>query len=234
MGQKVLFVWDRAGLDYKAWAEWKGKNGMYFLTREKSNCALIKCGDLPFDRDDELNAGVVRNEQVGSNTCPMIRRVIFLNPENGEELVFLTNLPVTIPPGVIAQLYFMRWRIEKSYDVLKNKLHETKSWAASANAKEAHASFLVLGYNLCTLLHQKLVREHNLVDRSNKKKRAKRETVLNETAKSLGLVVPKLRQELQAATQLSVKYWRWIRSQLQIPTPWKTALASLQHVYAHF
>lgn len=234
VGQKVLYIWDRAGLDYRAWAKWKSGSGIYFVTREKSNCALIKCGNLPFDQNDGLNAGVVSNEQVGSETCPMIRRVTFLNPENGEELVFLTNLPVTIPPGVIAQLYFMRWRIEKCYDVFKNKLYERKSWAASVEAKEAHASFLVLGYNLCWLLHQKLEREHDLVDRSNEKKRAKREIELSEIAKSFGLVVPKLRQELLAATQLSVKYWRWIRSQLQIPTPWRTALASLQYVYAHF
>ena len=67
----------------------------------------------------------------------MIRRVTFISPDNGEQLVFLTNLPTSIPPGVIAQLYFLRWRIEKSFDVFKNKLHERKSWIKNvANEKK--------------------------------------------------------------------------------------------------
>ena len=71
----------------------------------------------------------------------MIRRISFRSPDNGEVFVFLTNLPASIPPRVIAQLYLMRWRIEKRFDVFKNKLYERKSWAKSDAAKEAHGSF---------------------------------------------------------------------------------------------
>ena len=233
-GQKVLYIWDRAGLDYGAWARWKQGSGIYFLTREKSNTAFTKCGYLDYDKGASLNAGVLADEQGAPGNSQMIRRITFISPDNGEELVFLTNLPNIIPPGVIAQLYFMRWRIEKSFDVLKNKLYEHKSWAKSEEAKKAHASFLVLAYILGWLLHQKIEFDENIEDEANTKKRGKRVKELKEQAENHNLLVPELHKTLQVATQLSVKYWRWIRSQLRISTPWQAALSSLRKVYARF
>lgn len=233
-GQKVLYVWDRAGLDYRAWSRWKQGSGIYFLSREKSNTAFMKCGHLPFDREDPINAGVVSNEQGAPGDGIMLRRITFISPDNGEELAFLTNLPNTIPPGVVAQLYFMRWRIEKSFDVFKNKLHEQKAWAKSEAAKEAHAGFLVLAYNLGWLLHQKLEREEDIQDQTNDKKRGKRSEELRKKTEMEKRQLPELRKSLQVTTQLSVKYWRWIRSQLRNPTSWPAALNSLRLVYASF
>lgn len=233
-GQKVLYIWDRAAIDYRAWERWKQGSGIYFLSREKSNTAFIKCGHLEFAQDDDLNAGILSDEQGGPSGGSMIRRVIIRSPDNGQPIAFLTNLPVSIPPGVIAQLYFMRWRIEKSFDVFKNKLAEKKSWAKSEAAKEAHAAFLVLAYNLGWLLHSKLEKEYGITDEAAHKKRNARKQELMEEAKIHDWAVPKLRQTVQAVTQLSVKYWRWIRSLLRTPTPWKQALESLRYVYAHF
>jgi hypothetical protein len=233
-GQKVLYIWDRAGLDYGVWQRWKQGSGIYFLSREKSNTAFIKCGHLPFDQNDSLNAGVVSDEQGAPGGGHMIRRVTFISPDNGEQLVFLTNLPASIPPGVIAQLYFLRWRIEKSFDVFKNKLHERKSWVKNESAKEAHAGFLVLSYNLGWQLHRELEREEGVKNVVNEKKQVKRQEALETRAKKLGLILPKLRQGVQAATQLSVIYWRWLRSELRIPTPWTAALSKLRQTYEHF
>lgn len=72
-GRKVLHVWDcpslrsrpavrlrwrgaavtarqQAGIDFNQWHKWKQGSGIYMLSRCKANMALIKCGDLPFDR----------------------------------------------------------------------------------------------------------------------------------------------------------------------------------------
>ena len=57
---------------------------------------------------------------------------------------------------------------------------------------------------------------------------------LSITAKSQGRAVPKLRQSLQQSSQLSVKYWRWIRSQVRKTTSWIQALDGLRLVYAAF
>jgi hypothetical protein len=84
-------------------------------------------------------------------------------------------------PGVVAQLYFMRWRIGKSFDALKNKLHEVKAWALSLEAKRMEATFIVLAYNLSQLLHEKVEEDqgnddpdHPHRDRAAEKKRENR------------------------------------------------------------
>jgi len=35
-GRKVLYVWDRAGIDFQQWYHWKHTGGLYFLSREPS------------------------------------------------------------------------------------------------------------------------------------------------------------------------------------------------------
>jgi hypothetical protein len=36
-GQKVLYLWDRACIDYQFWNQAKALKGIYFVTMEKSN-----------------------------------------------------------------------------------------------------------------------------------------------------------------------------------------------------
>jgi hypothetical protein len=61
---------------------------------------------------------------------------------------------MNLPPGLIAHLYPRRWRIEKVFDGLKNKLNEKKSWAVSHVAKAAQAEFLFLTHNLLRRLEE--------------------------------------------------------------------------------
>ena len=67
-GRKVLHVWDRAGIDFRQWYKWKQGSGIYLLSRCKTNMALLPCGKLPFDGADAINAGVLRDELVGTAT----------------------------------------------------------------------------------------------------------------------------------------------------------------------
>jgi hypothetical protein len=122
----------------------------------KSNHRFQKCGNHPFDKEDPINAGVVSDEQVGNGAGQIIRRITYIIPETGEEKQFITSLGHKIPPGVVVQLYFMRWRIEKSFDEIKNKLYEQKAWAKSNESKMMQAKFIELAYNLAKLLNQKI------------------------------------------------------------------------------
>jgi hypothetical protein len=38
---KVLYIWNRAGIDFRQWFKWK-ENGIYFLSREKENMKLCR------------------------------------------------------------------------------------------------------------------------------------------------------------------------------------------------
>jgi len=151
-GQKVLYIWDRAGIDFAQWYRWKNTSGIYFLSRVKENMVLEHPLPNSYDKSDPVNEGILGDDMVSHSGGTMIRRVRFIIPETGEVMEFLTNLGTNISPGMVAQLYFMRWRIEKSFDELKNKLYETKAWAMSTTAKKTQAAFIVLTYNLSQLL----------------------------------------------------------------------------------
>ena len=132
-GKKTLYVWDKAGIDFLQWYRWKQASGIYFLSLEKSNMVPMSPAALEFDREDPMNAGVISDELAGYGDVAQLRRITYLCPETGQELIFLTNLndPKKYPPGLIAQLYRMRWDIEKVFDVFKNKFGEIKAWAVS-------------------------------------------------------------------------------------------------------
>ena len=52
---------------------------------------------------------------------------VHIDPETEEEIAFYSTLPISIRPGVICWLYFLRWRIGKAFDCFKNALGEKKS-----------------------------------------------------------------------------------------------------------
>jgi hypothetical protein len=232
-GRKVLYVWDRAGIDFNQWHKWKQGSGIYMLSRCKANMALIKCGDLPIDRADPVNAGVVSDELVGSASGGvLLRRVTFLDVLTGTSYQYLTNLlESSVPPGVIAHLYKMRWEIEKSFDEVKNKLGEKKAWASSATAKSMQAQFICLSLNLLQLIEHGLSQE-GIVNQPEVKRRAARLEVAQKQAKNQNTVLPRMLVMMQHMTQHSVKLIRWVGAQLWLNVPWKTACAALVALYA--
>lgn len=232
-GRKVLYVWDRAGIDFMQWHRWKQGSGIYMLSRCKVNMALIKCADLPFDRADPINAGVQADELVGSATggVPM-RRVTFFDVVGGITYEYLTNLlDSSVAPGVLAHLYKMRWNIEKSFDEVKNKLGEKKAWASSATAKSMQAQFICLSVNLLQLLEHELEKA-GISNAPEKKRRAGRLEQAKAMAASQKRELPKALLLMQQITQHSVKLIRWVATQLWLHVPWKEACAALIALYA--
>ena len=80
-GRKVLYIWDRAGIDFLQWFKWK-ESGIYFLSREKENMKLTIVGIHPFDRADPINQGVLSDEIVATSVGVTVRRVIYQDPRN--------------------------------------------------------------------------------------------------------------------------------------------------------
>ncbi len=158
---KVLYVWDWAGIDFRQWHLWQHTGALYFLRREKENMQLAPIGENAWDRADPRNAGVLADELVATSQGVSVRRVRYHCVLRGEEFSFLTS-EYTLPPGVIAHLYRLRWEIEKTFDELKNKLGESKAWASAANAKAMQAHFLCLAHNLMILCEADLARVHGV------------------------------------------------------------------------
>jgi len=78
-------------------------------------------------------------KSVATSVGVTVRRVIYQDPETGTNYAHLTNLPPTIPPGIVALLNKSRWDVEKVFDEFKNTLGEINSWASTANAKTCQA-----------------------------------------------------------------------------------------------
>jgi hypothetical protein len=231
-GRKVIHVYDRAGIDFAQWFKWKHGSGIYLISRTKTNMVLEVCGQLPFARDEGVNAGVLADELVSPSYGEMLRRVTFHDVHSGRTFEYLTNLiDSNIPPGVIAQLYKMRWDIEKSFDEMKNKLMEQKAWATSATAKEMQAQFICMTLNLVSLLAHTLEVEEGITNiaESRRKQSRTEEAIAREI--DAGLAGPSPWQMVQNFTQHSVKLYRWIAARMWSTNLWSLACEALRRLY---
>lgn len=231
-GRKVLYIWDRAGNDFLQWFKWK-ENGIYFASREKENMKLEIVGIHPFDSANPINQGVISDEMAATSVGVSVRRVIYQDPETGITYSYLTNLPSSIPPGIVALLYKCRWDVEKIFDEFKNKLGETKSWASTANAKTCQARLLCLTHNLMTLMEEQIFRETGIRNEAETKRKAQTLANRDKDSKSKGrdgLTV--LQKAIQRLTQRTVKFIRWLKNHLDSKRTWTQALARLAKIYA--
>jgi hypothetical protein len=232
-GRKVLYIWDKAGIDFLQWHKWKHRAGIYFISREKENMNLIMMGQLPFDRQAPINAGVLSYDYVGCSAGVAMSRVKYQCPVTGKKFNFITSLS-NISPGLIAYLYKLRWDIEKIFDEVKNKLSEKKAWATSDTAKTMQAQFICLAHNLMLIFDRYL--EQNGIE--NKKENDRRKARLDKALKNISGIdrkkLPLFLTTPKQATQRSVKFIRWLRNHLFTNTSWAEAMGSLRRIYAIF
>ena len=230
-GRKVIWIWDPAGISYTQWYKWKASAGIYFLSRPKTNMIINHVADRPWDKADPINVGVERDGLLTEGPQTPIRLVVFRDPATGKQYKFITNI-MDLAPGVIAQLYRMRWDIEKIFDSFKNKLMETKAWAKTTVAKSMQANFMCLATNLATLFEHQIEQEHGVSNAPEAKRRAQRREKEKTEAEKKGKELPILHQTLVRATQTSVKFIRWLLCHLWKPTSWEASLKRLRRSYA--
>lgn len=231
-GRKVLWAWDRAITDFRLWHHLKQTRGIYFITRQKDNFAPMPCGLRQFDARLPVNHGIRSDELVGHGSSSVaIRRITFLDPLSGKTYLFLTN-EMTLPPGLLALIYKMRWDIEKAFDQAKNKFGEKKSWASSATAKAMQAHFLCLAHNLALLQEHQLARQEGITNVAEHSRKSRRLAADRKNVHEAGAQCPPALQSLQRFTQRSLKFIRWLRMFLFLPAPWERMLAILRRLYA--
>ena len=74
-----------SGLFFVFWQKAKKTAGLYFISLEKSNMKLMRCGHRPFDREDPRTAGVIDDELVGpgGGSGAVFRRITYIDPVTG-------------------------------------------------------------------------------------------------------------------------------------------------------
>ena len=233
-GRQVLYVWDCAGIDIRQWYRWKQSAGVYFLSRSKDLMKITTYGELDFDRNDPLNAGVLTDEHAATQTGGvMIRQIRYCCPHTGKEYTFITN-HMKIRPGVLAWLYLRRWDIEKTYDTFKNKLSEQQAWASSATAKRMQAQFLCLAHNLMVLLESQLSNGLGVDNKKETKRCLKRITESRQRCRNNGQQRSPLYENPAKRSQLTLKFIRWLRHHLRTNSLMIDAIRSLRQVYTMF
>ncbi len=182
---------------------------------------------LEWNKEDERNAGVLKDERVKSSNNVVLRRVTYKDSVTGKEYRFITN-EFTLPPGLIAFLYKVRWDIEKIFDPIKNKLIEQKAWAKSQTAKIQQAHFITLAHNLMVLLNHQIETQEGIMDQKSQSKRTQRRAEEVKQAQENGAPFNSLVQAWKRLTQRCFQFIRWLRYCLENPTPWREAIDLLR------
>ena len=165
-GQSAPTVWvlDRAYHDKAFWSQMWRDRGVVMITRMKANMRPVHRCPLPVDREDPVNSGVTGHYLIGlEGAYGSMFEVTYTDPETGEDFAFLSSAEFP-RPGMVAWLYFLRWRIEKLYDTFKNRLGETKAWATGANAAQCQASLITMTHNFLRLLEALLSHQCGVSD----------------------------------------------------------------------
>jgi len=120
--KKTIVVADKAYIDTQYWEQCKAMkhNGMYVITLMKENMKPEHEEDEDFDKGNPMNCGVKSVSRVTFKSGGIFRKIVFIDPETLSEYTYLTTVE-NVQPGLIAFLYLWRWKIEKLFDVFKNK-----------------------------------------------------------------------------------------------------------------
>ena len=174
---RPLLVYDKAGADaeYMQEKSFLDRNGFDMISRRKENMRLAVVSIGRFDKDDKVNAGVMRDDEVRLANGVELRMVTYRCPESGELYEFITT-ERKLRPGVIAWLYFMRWRIEKVFDVFEQKLGQKKAWVTDTPANSARpcqAGFICMAYNILLFVQTLLREDAGVTDVKSAEKREK-------------------------------------------------------------
>ena len=229
-GQKILYVWDKACIDYSLWLNAKSQKGIYFSTLEKSNSSAKTIRiHTEIDYTDQRNDGIHSDEIVATSGGYELRRIIYTNPADGKRYSYLTN-DFSLPAWIHVLLYKHRWDIEKTFDTFKTKLIEKRSWASSKTAKKTHALFLCLTHNLMLIQEEHLKHSEGLSDEVEAKKKQIRERT-RVTGMRKKYKNNFINTFFQRASQRTLRFIRWLRNALSNRASYEASLADLADVW---
>lgn len=119
-----MIVIDRGYLDYALYARWTGQ-GVWFVTRARTNMdyRVVEFADVREGSGVLEDARIeLASEHAQRQGCTVpLRRIVYQDPETGDELVFLTN-HLRLAASTIARVYKDRWQIETFFRTLKQNL----------------------------------------------------------------------------------------------------------------
>jgi len=153
----AYYIFDRAYVDYKRlYRITKAK--AYFVVRAKSN---IKFNRMYSNKVDKATG--IKYDQIGkiegfytSKDYPKkLRKVKFVDKEDGKTLVFLTN-NFELSAKDIALLYKQRWQVELFFKWIKQHLKVKTFWGRTENAVRIQINIAIITYCLISIIAKDL------------------------------------------------------------------------------
>lgn len=152
-----IYVMDRGYLDYKRLYAIE-KRGAFFISRTTKSTKLRRLYSNKVDKD----SGVVYDQivtfvtkEARRNYPGKLRRIKYIDPENGKQLIFLTN-NMDLPAETIAKLYKARWRVELFFKWIKQHLRIKTFYGTSENAVKTQIWVAIATYLLVTIVKKRL------------------------------------------------------------------------------
>ncbi len=223
----TLLVIDPVAVDFEFLRGAKFKGGFTVITRTKQNLVTREARPLEWNRKDRRNQGVLSDERVRFGEPGEFRRIRYQDPETGEIHELLTT-EFHLPPGIIAQLYRLRWDIEKFFDVCENLLDEKRAWGSGPVPAQVQNEFLVLVHNLFLLLSGRLEVEEGIRDEKVETKYEAALKVRNKVAHSQGKTVSPWVRALRRMTRWSSQFTRWIQDAILYDWDWCRGIEKLK------
>ena len=227
-GEITMLVWDKACIDYMEWENLKHK-GIRFITMEKSNSAAEVVGELPFNKKDPRNEGIVSDQLVGV-FCGVeaLRRIVYINPEDGKKYTYLTN-EIKTSAFLLVLMYKLRWDIEKIFYQLKSKMEERKSWGTPVETKKAHAMFECIAHNLALLLEDDIKKSEGIHDEVEVEKSVAR--LKSKESKKNKKQSSYINTIVLRCSHRTMRFIRWLRNKIYRSTPLSQSLARLRELW---
>lgn len=145
-------VCDRAYVDY-VFLNDLNKQGVFFVTRMKSNCRfrVIECRQTDRTRGHICDQIIRLKSKRGQCYEETLRRISYNDPDTGKKLVFLTNR-FDLATQTICDLYKARWKVELFFRTMKQHLRIKKFLGTSVNAVKAQILSALIAYLLVQII----------------------------------------------------------------------------------
>ena len=233
--RKMICLLDMAYWDGPYWQEAKTlkQNGMYVITLMKDSLRPTEEVALEFDQKHPYNVGVESVSEVTFKSGAISTKIVFRDPETKAKYVYLTTLS-KVHPGLVAHLYLHRWKIEKVFDVFKNKLYEQKTWADSEVSADVQASAIAMTYNLLLRKQEIVLAAEGILEIKLVKKQKEAMAKRVEKAKAKGRSVHPLVIIPHKLFQMSAQFIRHFRNKLNSTIPWRDLIPGFEKAMAFY
>lgn len=153
----AYYIFDRAYVDYKRlYRITKAK--AYFVVRAKSNIKFKRMYSNTVDKTTGIKYDQIGKREgfyTSKDYPKKLRKVKFVDKENGKTLVFLTN-NFELSANDIALLYKQRWQVELFFKWIKQHLKVKTFWGRTENAVRIQINIAIITYCLISIIAKDL------------------------------------------------------------------------------